>query len=168
MAVLGTEPVLTVASGDKTVEGKDRAIIMSTVCVERPIAADPSSVALLLSGPTGVALWPGVQNVQEAGEPTRVLADVPGRGRVRVDVSTAAPVRTPTAFVVAFRFDGEVPATSGALVLDFVAAADGSRPTTRAALRLAYPGPEPDRLRSLASAFLDNLATVAEQRSHAA
>jgi hypothetical protein len=143
---------------------------VKAVQVERRIAADPTSIALLLAGPSGVALWPGVQEVAEAATGRhRVVADVPDRGTIVADVAAEPPTRTPTSFFVQFSFvAADVPASTGELRLDHDPVSVEAMPTTRASLSIRYDGPAPDRLRRLATEFLANLAAAAEERSRAA
>ena len=155
---------------------------MARIVVERQIAADPTSTALLLAGPTAVELWPGVRRI--AGDGDRVLAEarVPTWREDRsahVRVRALPPRRTPTAYVTEFSFSGQgVPHTAGVLTLTYEAGR-GDLSTTSALLRLesnAFDGEGPmlDRMRSvralrgMAEDFLDNLADAAESRSTAA
>lgn len=110
----------------------------------RRIAADPTSTALLLAGPTALELWPAAAE------------------SVRAD----PPRRTPTAYVSRFEWTGsELPTTQGELVLSHAATDDGAVATEA---RLVLDSLSPTGLRSLGQAFLHNLATAAELRSHAA
>ena len=145
---------------------------MATITVGRVIAADPTSTALLLAGPTAFDLWPGVTRVAPG------LLDVPtlaGRA-ARVRVHARPPYRQPTAYVTRFGFAGdELPATEGAVTLSY-GALDGVHVATTASVTLTYDAPaapaERARVaaafRAMASGFLDNLATAAEARADAA
>jgi hypothetical protein len=154
---------------------------------ERNIAADPTSVALLLAAPSSAQLWPGAAMDQSASiERPRLLLRLPadlGGGLVPVAVRTAPPSRTPTTFVWRFEFLAEgCPRGRGELTLGYVAGEPGGTPTTAAALRLTVDDPgerefadvadEVDAFRRVLASgveeFLDNLAAEAEGRSHAA
>lgn len=140
----------------------------------RRISADPTSTALLLAGPTAMDLWPGVRRVGDAGGRVLVEAalaadDAPSSAAVRA----LPPHRTPTSFVTRFEWAGpDLPLTAGELTLSYAPGSDGS-PSTYAVLELTSSGVATSRLsagdlRSMAQAFLDNLACAAEQRNHAA
>jgi hypothetical protein len=117
-----------------------------TITVDRVIAADPTSVALLLGGPA-LGLCPP-----------------------RLHVRALPPRRLPTSYVTRFSARGrDVPATEGTVTLtrhaSYVVAA-----ATLATITLTY---EPAAraaapLRALAAGFLDDLAAAAEDRSSAA
>lgn len=139
---------------------------------ERRIAADPTSTALLLAGPSALELWPGV----------RRIAEVDGRVLVELDAVTAAtagpataasvtarpPHRTPTAFVTRFGWTGpDLPGTEGVLTLTY--SPGEGRPSTRAELVLDSAGVQDSRLdadalAAMAQGFLDNLGHAAESR----
>lgn len=147
---------------------------MTRTRVERDIAADPVSTALLLAGPTAVELWPGVTRL--GGDAHHVLAEAalpsPRDGSLRattVAVRAMPPLRTPTSYVTRFEFRGDdVPATTGVLTL--AASRTGSAGVeTHASLVLeATEGRTVSGLRVMAGEFLANLAAAAEQRSFAA
>ena len=146
---------------------------------ERRITADPTSLALLLAGPTGVDLWPGTRRRGETRGLLLVDADLtpadvsapPARLIVRAD----APRRTPAAFVLRFDWEPDGVAVdgsgamggSGTLALGYEGAHE-----TRAALRITLTGDADTERASLvddmAVGFLDNLAAAAEARSRAA
>lgn len=122
---------------------------MARIRVERAIAADPASAALLLSGPAAADLWPRA-DARPVGPQLRVAM-------------------APTSYVTRFEVTGDdLPETRGLLTLDY--AGDG----THAVLRLDYEAPVTERLRvgsalrEMAGAFLANLAAAAEDRSFAA
>ena len=139
----------------------------------RRIAADPTSVALLLAGPSVELLWPG----GATGEPEAVDAhehDPAAAAREIVAVETP-PQRTPTSFVTRFRVstaDGDVVSVS--LRLDYEQDRTKSpesdvaraRPATQAHLWLTGSGAR--ELAGVAGEFLDALARAAEDRSRAA
>ena len=150
----------------------------------RRIAADPTSVALLLAGP-GVALWPGGATSEPEAVDAHEHDGSGGRGEI-VDVETP-PQRTPTSFVTRFRVstaDGTLVSVS--LRLDYDEESSESpdsdsdsdldsdldldkalpRPATQAHLWLTGPGARD--LAGVAGQFLDALAQAAEDRSRAA
>lgn len=145
--------------------------------VTRRIAADPSSTALLLAGPAALELWPGVTRVATLGdvdERIMVDAEIPQQRRSTVaTVRVLPPRRTPTSYVLAFEWSGpSLPVTYGELTLSYAPGSD-SGPSTLAALTLDSTELidtvlSPPTIRSLAEAFLANLAQLAESRSSAA
>lgn len=148
----------------------DRTDIRAT----RRIAADPSSTALLLAGPTAMDLWPGVRRVGDAGG--RVLVEAaldPDDAPTSAAVRALPPHRTPTSFVTRFEWAGpDLPLTAGELTLSYAPGSEGA-PSTYAVLVLTCAGVAASRLtpgdlRCMAEVFLANLAVAAEQRSHAA
>jgi len=141
--------------------------------VTRRIAADPTSTALLLAGPTALELWPGVRRVADIGGRTVVETELPARRVAAASVRALPPRRTPTAYVTRFEWVGPgLPETTGELTLAYAPAADGEL-ATHAALVLDSRGFDPDvldtrALTAMAEGFLTNLARAAETRSHAA
>jgi hypothetical protein len=157
----------------------------------RRIAADPTSAALLLAGPSAVELWPGA-TLERTGpdDQLRVMTELPAAflpvsGRAAVLVRALSPQRTPTAFLLRFSFGAAgFPGVRGELALEYAVpgasdASDEPRPATDALLRLDVDDPAGadlvvplDRflsgLQTLAETFLDNLAIAAEGRSQAA
>jgi hypothetical protein len=140
---------------------------------DRRIAADPTSTALLIAGPAALELWPGVRRVGAVADRVLVEAVIPTQ-----PVATAAtvlvqpPRRTPTSFVTRFEWVGpSLPRTHGELTLSYASGTPG--PATSAALVLDSEGVLDSALsgaalQALADGFLDNLARLAESRSHAA
>jgi hypothetical protein len=145
--------------------------------VTRRIAADPSSTALLLAGPAALELWPGVTRVATlGGTDQRILVDaeIPQQRRsTAATVLVLPPRRTPTSYVLGFEWSGPVlPLTTGELALSYAPGSE-SGPSTLAVLtldssELLDSALSPDVIRSLAEAFLANLAALAESRSSAA
>ena len=140
--------------------------------VSRHIEADPTSTALLLTGPTAIDLWPGLRRVAEVSGRVVVETDLPERPAA-ASVRALPPQRTPTAYVTRFEWAGPgLPATSAELTLSFEAAADGASGTL-AELLLTGSGfsgtvlDEPT-LTAMAEGFLANLAHAAESRNRAA
>lgn len=141
--------------------------------VTQRIAADPTSTALLLAGPTAFELWPGVRRVADIGGRVVVETDVTPERAVAASVRALPPRRTPTSYVTRFEWVGTgLPTTAGELTLAYASAADGD-PATHAALVLTSAGLEGSALDGhdlevMARGFLANLARAAELRSHAA
>ncbi len=134
---------------------------MPTVEAERRIAADPGSVALLLTGPAAGQLWPGAVRVQAAPARLQLRTRVPGRGKVDAEVTVGAPRTMPTSYRAEFRVDSDqLPPIRGRLDLSYDTSLAPAR--TRASLEFDYGGDHPDRLRRLAQAYLDNIAQAAE------
>ena len=136
--------------------------------VARQIAADPTSTALLLAGPTAVDLWPGVRRVGEAGGRVLVEAEIRPDRATAATVRALPPRRTPTSYVTTFEWAGpSLPPTSGRLTLAY----DGG--ATAAILTLDSSDVDEsalgaDELEEMAASFLANLARAAEDRSRAA
>jgi len=135
--------------------------------LEQPIAADPTSTALLLAGPTAMELWPGLRRVGTSSGRVVVEADL-GDQPAAASVRALPPKRTPTCFVTRFEFVGPgLPATTAELTLSY--APKG----THAELVLTSSGFEGTvldeaTLNEHARVFLANLARAAELRSCAA
>jgi hypothetical protein len=147
---------------------------MVTITVERVIAADPTSTALLLAGPTAFDLWPGVTRVG----PGVVSALVPALAahEATVRVRALPPRRLPTAYVTRFGFSADaLPETDGTVTLAYAPGHDVPVATC-ATLTLTWDGDAlgADRSRvaaafhAMACGFLDNLANAAEERADAA
>lgn len=138
--------------------------------VVRRIAADPTSTALLLAGPTAVDLWPGIRRIAETGGRTLVETVVPPIAAATVRVLPLR--RTPTSYILRFEWSGHgVPSTTGTLTLAYAPEPDGTL-STHAVLELDSAGlvdrAGPPGLQRQAEGFLDNLAQAAEQRASAA
>jgi hypothetical protein len=131
--------------------------------VERRIAADPTSTALLLAGPGALELWPGVRRVGAVADRVLVEAEIPQqRLSTAATVRVEPPRRTPTSYVTRFEWVGpSLPRTSGELTLSYGDAA------TEAVLVLDTEAEASLPLQELAEGFLDNLARLAESRSSA-
>jgi hypothetical protein len=140
---------------------------------DRHIAADPTSTALLLTGPAALELWPGVRRVGAVAGRVLVEAQIPEqRAATAATVLVHPPRRTPTSFVLRFDWAGpSLPTTRGELTLTY---APGDRhPSTVAELVLdsdhhADSALPPSVLQARAEEFLDNLRELAESRSRAA
>lgn len=141
----------------------------------RRIAADPTSTALLLAGPSALDLWPGVRRVAEVGRRVVVEAELASRRTAAASVRAEPPHRTPSAYVTRFAWSGSgLPSTTGELTLAYARSAEGGLATdARLVLEtetasLERSGLAQDALRAMAEGFLRNLAEAAELRSHAA
>ena len=152
----------------------------------RRIAADPTSAALLLAGPTAVELWPGAELTSSGpDDQIRVMVDLPpaflpASGRVAVLVRSLSPRRTPTSFVLRFSFGAAgFPGVRGELSLGYAPVGPDELPCTDAELRLTIDDPGEavqavplarfvTAVGELAEQFLVNLAAAAEHRSRAA
>lgn len=137
------------------------------------IAADPTSTALLLAGPTAFDLWPGVRRVADVSGHTVVETDLTPERVVAASVRALPPKRTPTSYVTRFEWEGSgLPSTTGTLTLGYAPTADGEV-GTHASLVLDSSGFDasdlaPAELAAMAEGFLRNLARAAELRSRAA
>jgi hypothetical protein len=138
--------------------------------VERLIAAEPTSAALILAAPAAAELWPGASLVSsEPGDYTRVSVaelDEP------VLVRALPPQRTPTSFVIRFTVAVPgLPGCDGELSLTHATLDDGEPGATLARLVVHVPdgaGPMQTALAAGAPKLLHNLAAAAEGRSRAA
>lgn len=152
---------------------------MVTVRVERTIAADPTSTALLLAAPAALDMVPGLRRIGTVDGLVRAEAAFPTVTAV-VLVRAQPPKRLPTSFVSHFAVTSptaahrDLPDLEGTLKLEY-AGQPGGEVSTRAVLELApaeTPAASPSAtavdLAALAREFLDNLARAAELRSHAA
>jgi hypothetical protein len=143
--------------------------------VTRRIAADPTSTALLLAGPTALELWPGLRRVAEVSGRVVVETDIQDAARA-ASVRALPPQRTPTAYLTRFEWAGPgLPATTGELTLTHAPAEAGGDGEigTAAELVLVSSGFEgtvldADTLERMAHGFLANLAETAELRNRAA
>lgn len=135
---------------------------MSTIRSSRHIASDPTSTALLLSGPTALDLWPRLQRVQDAPGQYVALGAVAEGALGPVLVRSDLPRRTATAYVTRFSVEGEqVPQAAGELLVRGSWAND--QPGANVEVWLASDGWD-SRIQHYVSkaveAFLDNLANV--------
>ena len=143
-----------------------------TTRTTRRIAADPTSTALLLTGPAALELWPGVTRVGDAGSLALVETDLPSERRTAATVRALPPRRTPTSFVTRFHWSGpDLPGTTGELRLTYAPGVTGT--ATFAELVLDSEGVDTSELdaaalQALAAGFLENLSRAAEDRSRAA
>lgn len=157
---------------------------MSTVRLERHVAADPTSLALLLAGPAAYPLWPGVAAVEAAGDGghgtvLRLTLPDGSAGEIPVRVTTRPPRRALFDRYV-LRFTAASPGRSidGVLTLEYAdPEPDGGPPNaTRAILETTLPETgrgeastvTPDTMRAMGDGFLARLRRVGEERAQAA
>jgi hypothetical protein len=141
--------------------------------ITRTIAADPTSTALLLAGPTAMELWPGLRRVAEVSGRVVVEADLAPHRAAAASVRALPPQRTPTAYITRFEWAGPgLPACAAELTLSRTTTADGTQGTL-AELVVDSSGFEhsvldQETLRQMADGFVANLARTAELRNRAA
>ena len=112
---------------------------MARIEVARHVAADPSSLALLLSGPTGRELW---------GDDSLVLGPPQRSGLgFRVDVAATTPANARGRILIAAGSDGPI--------------------ASEVKLTFSVVGDVP-AMRQAVSAFLEGLTAAAQARSSAA
>ena len=140
--------------------------------VTREIAADPTSTALLLAGPSAMDMWPGLRRIGTVDGLVRAEAPVSTQ-TADVLVRAEPPRRLPTSFVTNFAFtateanQAEVPDADGTLTLQY-SERDGEV-STHAVLELTPRGDGTlNVIHQLAEGFLENLRTAAELRATAA
>lgn len=129
------------------------------VRVQRRIAAEPLSVALLLTAQSALDLWPGLRLARRRGPD--LLVSLAHRGRQHeLALSVLPPRRNVTGFVLDFHVTGgEFATTTGTLLLA------ASPAGTQATLDIHSPV---EALAAPARAFMARLAAQAESRSAAA
>jgi hypothetical protein len=128
---------------------------MTQAQIVREFAADPASVALLMSGPATGVLWP------ESGPEQRADDDVP-------TVQVGPPMRSGVGFVIDLTIaDPDIGAARGRLAL---VPGDGDRPFagTTARLTLTAAAASAHELHRRGAMFLAALGTLAVARSSAA
>lgn len=141
--------------------------------ITQRIAADPTSTALLLAGPTAFELWPGVRRIEDVNGGVLVETTLATDVTVAANVRALPPHRTPTSFVTRFTWSGPgLPTTVGELTLTNAPSEAGER-STLAGLVLDSEGLEFSTLNecsltAMAREFLSNLARAAELRNRAA
>lgn len=141
--------------------------------ITQRIAADPTSTALLLAGPTALELWPGVRRIEDVAGGMIVETTLAHDRTVAANVRALPPQRTPTSFVTRFTWSGPgLPATSGELTLSNAPALDGERATLAGLVLdsegLEFSALDEGSLTAMAQGFLANLARAAELRNRAA
>lgn len=146
--------------------------IQTRLRVTREIAADPTSTALLLAGPSAMDMWPGLRRIGTVDGLVRALAPVTDQ-TADVLVRAAPPRRLPTSFVTTFAFTATsenevaVPDADGTLTLQY--SERHGEVSTHAVLELIPRGDgNLNPIQQLAEGFLDNLGTAAERRATAA
>jgi hypothetical protein len=128
---------------------------MPSVCAQAAVTADPASTAVLLAGPAGPDLWPGLHR-SDGDSPARIRLN--GRDRIVV-IRQRAPRRTPTSFIVRFSVRGDrLPGGEGRITLT------GAPGHTDVAFELTWRGRPAPELAEGARGFLANLADASEHR----
>ena len=135
---------------------------MGTIHVERQIAADPVSTALLLTSPSAPEWWPGLHVTDRSGSRLRAVLSSHGDDAC-LELEALPPRRTPTSFIAHFTvyggpFDPDT-GSDGTVVLSY--AQDGTH------VAFTLDDPQGD-LEADARRFVANLARAAERRASAA
>jgi hypothetical protein len=139
-----------------------------TLSASRVVAGDPAVVALLITGPGAADFLP--QTVLTSVAPGQVsgMIQVGDEGERRMSVSTAAPRRTPTAYIASFQvqIDG-MPLQSGALQVMSAGPAE-----SRVDFSLTSDETIPDDLEAafqvIVGGFFDSLERAASEQTPAA
>jgi hypothetical protein len=139
----------------------------TSVSASRVIAGDPASALLLISGPSAAGFLPeAILTETRPGQVSGVL-QLPSR-QLDIEVTTAAPRRTPTAYISEFRLqiDG-MPASIGALT---VTSAGPGRSNVVFSLTAQEQIPDElaDAFASIAGRFFDGLERAAQEQNPAA
>jgi hypothetical protein len=125
---------------------------MPRIEVSRPMAAEPSGVALVLAGPAARELWPH-----------RHLHSI---GAADTTVTLTPPVRSGVGFVARLLVsDADRVVAEGRLAINPTGTGEG--PASVVSVHLVVLDPDVDVRRS-AETYLDNVARVAQERSTAA
>ena len=133
---------------------------MSRIKVRRAVAADPSSVALVLAGPAARELWPPrsdrVVGVVEPQQP-------------RLAVTVDPPARAGVGFAAGIEVHaGDTTIGTGRLVIGPGAGEPGHPQQCEVRLTLEVQAPALSRLRRDAERYLANVADLSRERSSAA
>jgi hypothetical protein len=140
----------------------------SSLSASRVVAGDPASALLLISGPAAAGFLPdAILTETRPGQVAGVVRLAADR-ELDIQVTTAAPRRTPTAYISEFRLhvDG-MPASIGALT---VTSAGPGRSNVVFSLRSEEDIPEElaDAFSSIAARFFDGLERAAQEQNPAA
>jgi hypothetical protein len=140
----------------------------SSLSASRIVAGDPASALLLISGPAAAGFLPdAILTETRPGQVAGVVRLAADR-ELDIQVTTAAPRRTPTAYISEFRLhvDG-MPASIGALT---VTSAGPGRSNVVFSLRSEEDIPEElaDAFSSIAARFFDGLERAAQEQNPAA
>jgi hypothetical protein len=122
----------------------------TTLSASRAVTGDPAVVALLMTGPEAVNFLPKTTLTSILPGQLTGLIQVSGQDERRMHVSSAAPRRTPTAYIATFSVD-----------------IDGLPPTT-GALHVMTAGPGESRVEVIVGGFFDALEQAARGQTRAA
>ncbi len=140
----------------------------TSVSANRAIAGDPASALLLISGPAAAGFLPeAILTETRPGQVSGVLRLAADR-ELDIEVTTAAPRRTPTAYISEFRLDIKgMPTSVGALT---VTSAGPGRSNVVFSLTAQeeIPNELADAFSSIAARFFDGLERAAQEQNPAA
>lgn len=141
----------------------------------RPVAADATSLALLLAGPAILESWPAVDCSEDAAGHLTLAVDLPDPAPRSVRLEVSSPVRSVTSFLLGLHVTGDgLPPVDAVLEISrdpnrlLAEGVPGS--TVEIALHPAAEMLPPVReaVMGLVEGFLDVLAVAGEGRSAAA
>ncbi len=140
----------------------------TSLSASRVVAGDPASALLLISGPAAASFLPeAILTETRPGQVSGVLRLTADR-EFAIEVTTAAPRRTPTAYISEFRLLIEgMPSTVGAL---HVTSAGPGRSNVVFSLTAEEPIPEElaSAFATIAARFFDGLERAAQEQNPAA
>lgn len=140
----------------------------TSLSATRVIAGDPATALLLITGPAAAGFLPeAILTETRPGQVTGVLTLAPDRA-LGIEVTTAAPRRTPTAYISEFRLVIEgMPPSIGALS---VTSAGPGRSNVVFSLRSQeeIPAELASAFTSIAARFFDGLERAAQEQNPAA
>jgi hypothetical protein len=140
----------------------------TTLSASRAVTGDPAVVALLMTGPEAVNFLPQTTLLSILPGELSGMIQLSGEDERRMHVTSAAPRRTPTAYIATFsvEIDG-LPPTSGALHV--MSAGPGE---SRVDFSLTSDGTIPAELEAIfeviVSGFFDSLERAAQAQTRAA
>lgn len=143
--------------------------------VSRPVAADATSLALLLAGPAILEAWPAVECTEDGRGHLTLAVDLPAPSPRTVRLHVSSPVRSVTSFLLRMHATGDgLPPVEAVLEISRDPrrlVADGV-PGSTVEIAL-HPGAEMlprvrEAVMGLVEGFLDVLAAAGEGRSAAA
>jgi hypothetical protein len=140
----------------------------TTLSASRAVTGDPAVVALLMTGPEAVNFLPKTTLTSILPGQLTGLIQVSGQDERRIHVSSAAPRRTPTAYIATFSVDIDgLPPTTGALHV--MSAGPGE---SRVDFSLTSSGSFPAELEAMfeviVGGFFDALEQAAREQTRAA
>jgi hypothetical protein len=140
----------------------------TSLSANRVIAGDPASALLLISGPAAAGFLPeAILTETRPGQVAGVLRLAADR-ELDIEVTTAAPRRTPTAYISEFRLHiAGMPSSVGALT---VTSAGPGRSNVVFSLTAQedIPPELADAFSSIAARFFDGLERAAQEQNPAA